>query len=37
MAKIGLSKGSGKRSRVKEKSVNSQRILKRMFSGNPEF
>ena len=35
MAKIGLSKGSGKRSKVREKSVKSQGIFKRILSGNP--
>ena len=35
MAKIGLPKGSGKRLKVREKSVKSQEILKRIFSGNP--
>ena len=35
MAKIGLSKGSGKRSKVREKSVKSQGILKMILSGNP--
>ena len=34
MAKIGLSKGSGKWLKVKEKSVKSQGIFKRIFSGN---
>ena len=37
MAKIGLPKGSGKRLKVKEKSVKSQGILKRILSGNPEY
>ena len=36
MAKIGLPKGSGKRLKVREKSVKSQGILKWMLSGNPE-
>ena len=36
MAKIGLPKGSGKWSKVREKSVKSQGILKRILSGNPE-
>ena len=35
MAKIGLPKGSGKRLKVREKSVKSQRILKWILSGNP--
>ena len=35
MAKIGLPKLSGKRSKVREKSVKSQGILKRILSGNP--
>ena len=35
MAKIGLPKGSGKRLKVREKSVRSQGILKRILSGNP--
>ena len=35
MAKIGLPKGSGKRLKVREKSVKSQGILKRILSGNP--
>ena len=35
MAIIGLQKGSGKRSRVREKSVKSQGILIRIMSGNP--
>ena len=35
MAKIGLPKGSGKRMKVREKSVKSQGILKWMLSGNP--
>ena len=35
MAKIGLPKGSGKRLKVKEKSVKSQGILKWIVSGNP--
>ena len=34
MAKIGLSKGSGKRLKVREKSVKSQGILKWILSGN---
>ena len=37
MAKIGLPKGSGKRLKVREKSVKSQGILKWILSGNPEF
>ena len=36
MAIIGLQKGSGKRLRVREKSVKSQGILIRILSGNPE-
>ena len=37
MAKIGLPKGSGKRLKVREKSVKSQEgILKWILSGNPE-
>ena len=35
MAIIGLQKGSGKMSRVREKSVKSQGILIRIMSGNP--
>ena len=35
MAKIGLQKGSGKRLKVREKSVKSQGILKWILSGNP--
>ena len=35
MAKIGLPKGSGKQLKVREKSVKSQGILKRILSGNP--
>ena len=35
MTKIGLPKGSGKWSKVREKSVKSQGILKRILSGNP--
>ena len=35
MAIIGLQKGSGKRSRVREKSVKSQGILIWLMSGNP--
>ena len=34
MAKIGLPKGSGKRLKVREKSVKSQGILKWILSGN---
>ena len=34
MAKISLQKGSGKRLKVREKSVKSQGILKRILSGN---
>ena len=35
MAIIGLQKGSGKRSRVREKSVKSQGNLILIMSGNP--
>ena len=35
MAIIGIQKGSGKRLRVREKSVKSQGILIRIMSGNP--
>ena len=35
MAKIDLPKRSGKRWKVREKSVKSQGILKRILSGNP--
>ena len=35
MAKSGLPKGSGKRLKVREKSVKSQGILKWILSGNP--
>ena len=35
MAKIGLPKESGKRLKVREKSVKSQGILKWILSGNP--
>ena len=35
MAKICLLKGSGKLSIVREKSVKSQGILKRILNGNP--
>ena len=35
MAKIGLLKGSGKRLKVREKSVKSPGILKWILSGNP--
>ena len=35
MAKIGLPKGSGKRLKVREKSMKSQGILKWILSGNP--
>ena len=34
IAKIGLPKGSGKRLKVREKSVKSQGILKWVLSGN---
>ena len=37
MAKIGLPKGSGKRLKVREKSVKSQGILKWILSGNPDL
>ena len=37
MAKIGLPKGSGKRLKVREKSVKSQGILKWILSGNPVY
>ena len=37
MAKIVLPKRSGKRSKVREKSLKSQGILKRILSGNPGF
>ena len=37
MAIIGLQKGSGKRFRVREKSVKSQGILILIMGGNPEF
>ena len=37
MAKIGFPKGSGKRLKVREKSVKSQGILKWILSGNPEL
>ena len=36
MAKIDLPKRSGKRSKVREKSVKSQGILKTVLSGNPD-
>ena len=36
MAKIGLPKGSGKRLKVREKSVKSQGIFKWILSGNPD-
>ena len=36
MAKIGLPKESGKRLKVKEKSLKSQGILKLILSGDPE-
>ena len=36
MAKIDLPKRSGKQSKVREKSVKSQGILKTILSGNPE-
>ena len=37
MAKIHRSEGSGKWSNVREKSVKSQGILKRILSGSPEL
>ena len=37
MAKIDLLKRSGKRSKVREKSVKSQGILKTIMSGNPGY
>ena len=37
MAKIDLPKGSGKRLKVREKSVKSQGILKWILSGNPAY
>ena len=37
MARIGLPEGSGKRLKVREKSVKSQGILKWILSGNPGF
>ena len=37
MAKLGLPKGSGKRLKVREKSVRSQGIFKWILSGNPEL
>ena len=37
MAKIGLPKGSGKRLKVREKSVKNQGILKWILSGNPAY
>ena len=37
MAKIDLPKRSGKRSKVREKSVKSQGILKTILSGNPVY
>ena len=37
MAKIGLPKVSGKRLKVREKSVKGPGILKWILSGNPEF
>ena len=37
MAKIGLPKGSGKRLKVREKTVKSQGILKWILSGNPDY
>ena len=35
MAKIGLPKGSGKRLKVREKSVKSQGILKKIIEWQP--
>ena len=35
MARFGLQKGSGKRFKVREKSVKSQGILEWILSGNP--
>ena len=37
MSNIGLPKGSGKRLKVREKSVKSQGIVKRILSCNPEL
>ena len=37
MAKIHLPKRSGKRLKVREKSVKSQGILKTILSGNPDY
>ena len=37
MAKIDLPKGSGKRLKVREKSVKSQGYFKLILSGNPDF
>ena len=37
MAKISLPKGSGKRLKVREKSVKSQGISKWILSGNPDL
>ena len=37
MAKIGLPKVSGKRLKVREKSVKNQGILKWIFNGNPVY
>ena len=37
MAKIDLPKRSGKQSKVRERSVKSQGILKTILSGNPGF
>ena len=37
MAKIDFPKRSGKRSKVREKSMKSQGILKTMLSGNPDL
>ena len=37
MAKIGLPRGSGKRLKVREKSVKSQGILKWILSGKPGY
>ena len=37
MSKISLPKGSGKRSKVREKAVKNQGILKTILSGNREL
>ena len=36
MPKIGIPKGSGRGSKVREKSMKSQGISKRILSGNPD-